>query len=402
MSDIFLSYKSEDRELLKPLVKAIEENGMTVFWDKDIPAGQRWRDYIHSEISKCICVLVVWSKSSVKSEWVEVEATEGQSRKNLFPVTIDNTKPPFGFDTIQVANLSSWKGEENHAEFNKFIKDLNAFIYTLKVRAEESQTARPINSQPSFEPQSVSSPAIAPPQAPNYNQQSKSGFGAYKKIVLGGITAVLIASMAVFGYVQYTEKLALENAKQEMELKKQQQEAMMLAEKVKEEARLKAEAEAKAQAEEKMKIELAAKEQEQRILDAENKKKASVKREADKKKAASRARKQKKETERLLAIAQQNTAQAARINAQAKQKAAQNARIRAEANQRAKQQQAQNAARQRAKQQQAQNAARQRAAQQQATAARQQQPANNNTQGNAFAEKITEKAINTLTDKFRF
>jgi TIR domain len=44
MSDIFISYASEDRERLLPLVNPLEKTGRSVCWDRSIPAGKTWWD----------------------------------------------------------------------------------------------------------------------------------------------------------------------------------------------------------------------------------------------------------------------------------------------------------------------------------------------------------------------
>ena len=40
MSDIFLSYASEDRERVRPVAEALGRQGWEVWWDRDIPPGQ--------------------------------------------------------------------------------------------------------------------------------------------------------------------------------------------------------------------------------------------------------------------------------------------------------------------------------------------------------------------------
>jgi hypothetical protein len=50
MSDIFISYSSEDRDRVLPLVNALEKTGWSVFWDRDIPTGRTWLQVIGAEI----------------------------------------------------------------------------------------------------------------------------------------------------------------------------------------------------------------------------------------------------------------------------------------------------------------------------------------------------------------
>ena len=39
MSDVFVSYKAEDRGRIAPLVQALEADGLSVWWDTQIAAG---------------------------------------------------------------------------------------------------------------------------------------------------------------------------------------------------------------------------------------------------------------------------------------------------------------------------------------------------------------------------
>ena len=41
-TDIFVSYKAEDRTRLVPLVSALESEGFSVWWDSLIGGGARW------------------------------------------------------------------------------------------------------------------------------------------------------------------------------------------------------------------------------------------------------------------------------------------------------------------------------------------------------------------------
>ena len=40
MSDVFVSYKAEDRPRVEPLVESLEAEGLSVWWDAHVPAVQ--------------------------------------------------------------------------------------------------------------------------------------------------------------------------------------------------------------------------------------------------------------------------------------------------------------------------------------------------------------------------
>ena len=136
MSDIFLSYASADRDQLRPLVRALEAKGWSVFWDRKIPVGQTWRGVIGREITDCLSIVVVWTQKSVQSEWVMEEAEEGKNRRILFPVSIDGTRPPFGFGGIQSADFSNWDGDTEHSGYKLLIGELTRHIQAIKDQQE--------------------------------------------------------------------------------------------------------------------------------------------------------------------------------------------------------------------------------------------------------------------------
>ena len=118
MHDIFLSYATRDRDRLAPLVKALEDQGWSVFWDhRSIKVAQDWHDVISTEIHQCSCVIVAWSGSSVKSKWVKGEALIALERNVLYPILLDTVMVPFGFNLIQAADFRHWGGNDNHPKF---------------------------------------------------------------------------------------------------------------------------------------------------------------------------------------------------------------------------------------------------------------------------------------------
>jgi len=92
-ADIFISYAREDQPRVKPLVRLIEGQGWTVFWDLNIPAGETWRSWIVRHLDEARCVIVAWSANSIDSEWVQEEADEARrAKKPFFPLQLDTKR----------------------------------------------------------------------------------------------------------------------------------------------------------------------------------------------------------------------------------------------------------------------------------------------------------------------
>ena len=134
MSHIFVSYASEDRDRIMPVVRALEATGWSVFWDRTIPVGETWQKIIGAEIEACRCMVVIWSAASINKEWVYEEASEGKRRGVLAPVLIDDIIPPIGFRTIQAAKLEGWNGNAASAEFDRLIKDISHMLGTRPLK----------------------------------------------------------------------------------------------------------------------------------------------------------------------------------------------------------------------------------------------------------------------------
>jgi len=109
MADIFISYASEDRNRVIPVVKALERHGWSVWWDRIIPPGKTFAKVIEEALGAARCLIVLWTAASVKSDWVSNEAAEGARRGILIPALLDDVEIPFEFKRIQAANLTDWR-----------------------------------------------------------------------------------------------------------------------------------------------------------------------------------------------------------------------------------------------------------------------------------------------------
>jgi serine/threonine-protein kinase len=119
MSDVFVSYKAEDRRRVQPLVQALQAEGYSVWWDEHIGTGDEWRGTIERELDAARCVVVVWSKRSVGPDghFVRDEASRAQRRHVYVPVLIDSVEPPLGFGESQASSLKGWKGDRSDPRY---------------------------------------------------------------------------------------------------------------------------------------------------------------------------------------------------------------------------------------------------------------------------------------------
>ena len=114
MSDIFISYASEDREIAGALAGALAAMGWSVWWDRSLLPGSRFEREIEDEIARARAMVVLWSRSSVESDWVRSEADEGRRREILIPALLDDARIPLVFRSIQTASLVGWDGAAAH------------------------------------------------------------------------------------------------------------------------------------------------------------------------------------------------------------------------------------------------------------------------------------------------
>jgi len=147
--DLFLSYKAEDRTRVEPLVRALEEDGLSVWWDAHIGAGDTWRETILRHLEAAKVVIVVWSRRSVgpHGEFVRDEATRALKRKTYFPIRIDKVDPPLGFGETQALDLHGWKGDRDDPRYQGMLRALCARLGVANPVARDERGEAPALSR---------------------------------------------------------------------------------------------------------------------------------------------------------------------------------------------------------------------------------------------------------------
>jgi hypothetical protein len=197
MSDIFISYSSEDRPKAALLAGKFKERGFTVWWDRNIPAGYSFTEIIGKALEDAKCIVVLWSERSVESEWVREEAQRGAKRKILVPILIDQVEPPLGFGQIEAAELWDWKGDTSNHEFIQLLHSLEA-----KVGRTGSHPVDSISRDPKLSPVPVPAPPntkrkepLAPPASPT--KKTRPGSSRRTVVWLSAAAALIVIVLGV-------------------------------------------------------------------------------------------------------------------------------------------------------------------------------------------------------------
>jgi len=124
--DIFISYARKDLSRVEPLVRALESQGYSVWWDADLRAGRCFDEEIERELAAARCVLVVWTAISVQRRWVRAEAAEALEADKLVPVLLEPVKVPLPFRNVQGVDLGAWDDRPEHGAFRRLVRDIAA------------------------------------------------------------------------------------------------------------------------------------------------------------------------------------------------------------------------------------------------------------------------------------
>lgn len=129
-TDVFVSYKAEDRRRLLPLVNALESEGFSVWWDTNIGGGTHWREQIQEHLDAAKCVIVAWSRRSVGAggDFVRDEANRARKRGAYLPIRLDSSEPPLGFGEIQAISLKGWHGDRLDPRFRAIVETVRRRI----------------------------------------------------------------------------------------------------------------------------------------------------------------------------------------------------------------------------------------------------------------------------------
>lgn len=128
MASLFISYKRENQAKVQPLVKALRESGIEVWWDQDIAPDAPWEATIERELNAAKVVIVAWSDAAVTSENVKAEARSARNAGKLIQVFVEPCAPPLFFGERQGVDLSNWNGPAGDNRFQAVLTAVRAIL----------------------------------------------------------------------------------------------------------------------------------------------------------------------------------------------------------------------------------------------------------------------------------
>ncbi len=128
MADVFISYKQEERERMRPIANALIELGLEVWFDARLVPGKAFTEEIVGEIDTCRAMIVCWSPKAIASEFVRGEADIGRQRGVLVPVMIEPCRLVPPFNMLHAESLIGWNGRSDHDGWHKVLRALSRHV----------------------------------------------------------------------------------------------------------------------------------------------------------------------------------------------------------------------------------------------------------------------------------
>ena len=125
---VFVSYARPDELHAERVAAGLRAKGYEVWRDDELPAHRSFSDVIEERLKDAIAVVVLWSASAAKSQWVRAEADTARNSAKLIQVQLDDTLPPLPFTQIQCADLSGWDGISETAAWRKLLASVAVLV----------------------------------------------------------------------------------------------------------------------------------------------------------------------------------------------------------------------------------------------------------------------------------
>lgn len=139
MADVFVSYARGDQPLAERIARHLIGAGFTAWWDGDLLPHESFANVIQQEIQGARAVLVIWSETGARSQWVRAEAELARAEGKLIQVVVDLCTIPLPFNQYQAADLRHWHGDTADPQWRKVLASVAYFANSPAAGSAQSQ-----------------------------------------------------------------------------------------------------------------------------------------------------------------------------------------------------------------------------------------------------------------------
>jgi hypothetical protein len=124
VAEVFISYRKtpERRAIVRRLAVILRAYGLSVWWDDNLVAGEKYRERIIKELDEARIVAPLWCEESIVSEWVLNESAMGAGK--LMPAFLQRVPPPQAFEGFHAADLTGWDGAANSPRLQNYVREI--------------------------------------------------------------------------------------------------------------------------------------------------------------------------------------------------------------------------------------------------------------------------------------
>jgi adenylate cyclase len=155
MAEIFISYASATVDRAKQIADTLRALGYGVWRDDELPAHRAYGEVIEERLRSARAVVVIWSASAVKSQWVRAEADLAREAGKLVQLRIDEALLPLPFNQIQCADLTDWSGDADAPGWRKVTASIAELF---RGKSQLAEVLEPASTSP---PQVPTKPSLA-------------------------------------------------------------------------------------------------------------------------------------------------------------------------------------------------------------------------------------------------
>jgi hypothetical protein len=152
---------------------------------------------------------VLWSRHSVQSDWVHIEADEAKRRRILVPALIDDVQIPLAFRRIQTANLVDWAEGSPRAGFDELVSAVSE-VLSSSSHDEPTHTTDVVTAAMAADPAPPDGcERIRLPETKTATTRTAGwGYATRKEMILLSVPILALIGIAAYTYTHRARTMA--------------------------------------------------------------------------------------------------------------------------------------------------------------------------------------------------